>query len=323
MTAVWRRRGSLSNGHIVEPAEASIASVLHSTEPFSGAVGDYKSALQERLQASGTGQPKYVLTDQSGPDHQRRFRIEVRVDDGAGGTLTLAAAEGSTKKSAQQEAARLAFASLLNGALLDVVPSPAAAAIAGASGRGGSAMSHRRRGWRWRTRDGLRSRPRGSCRGRRPRAESGVAGRDRKRCARGGDGRTHGEATLPAAAIAARPVNHAAQHRHDRCRRLQSLLYVMVIALFIITFMVQPFRIPSESMEPTLLVGDFLLVDKQAGVESPPTALVRHERRSPRRHDRLPLSGGSIDASGEARVGMPGDHVQLRDGHAYVDGHAL
>ncbi len=44
---------------------------------------------------------------------------------------------------------------------------------------------------------------------------------------------------------------------------LQSLLYIVVVALFIITFCVQPFRIPSESMEPTLLVGDFLLVNRQ------------------------------------------------------------
>jgi len=110
--------------HIVEPAQEGIAAVVHSTEPFSGAVGDYKSALQERLQASGAGQPKYVLADQSGPDHQKRFRIEVRIDDGAGGLLTLSAADGSTKKAAQQEAARLAIASLLSGALLDVVPRP-------------------------------------------------------------------------------------------------------------------------------------------------------------------------------------------------------
>jgi ribonuclease-3 len=121
--------------HIVEPAEASIASVLHSTEPFSGAVGDYKSALQERLQSSGAGQPRYVLTDETGPDHQRRFRIEVRIADGAGDTLTLASAEGSTKKSAQQEAARLAFASLLSGALLDVLPNPAAGAADSAASR--------------------------------------------------------------------------------------------------------------------------------------------------------------------------------------------
>jgi ribonuclease-3 len=100
---------------IIEPAEAELVSVLHSNEPFSGAVGDYKSALQERLQAAGLGQPQYVLADQSGPDHQKRFRIEVRVR-GDGEPTTLASAEGSTKKQAQQEAARLAFASLLTGA---------------------------------------------------------------------------------------------------------------------------------------------------------------------------------------------------------------
>ena len=80
--------------HIIEPAEAELVGVLDSTEPFSGAVGDYKSALQERLQASGAGQPKYVMIDQSG-------------------FVTLAEAEDTTKKLAQQEAARRALASLL------------------------------------------------------------------------------------------------------------------------------------------------------------------------------------------------------------------
>src|SRR5215469_16047481 len=44
---------------------------------------------------------------------------------------------------------------------------------------------------------------------------------------------------------------------------LASLMRTIVVALFLLTFVVQPFLIPSESMERTLLVGDFLLVDKQ------------------------------------------------------------
>jgi len=43
---------------------------------------------------------------------------------------------------------------------------------------------------------------------------------------------------------------------------VRSLLSIIVIALFALTFILQPFRIPSESMERTLLVGDFLLVNK-------------------------------------------------------------
>jgi ribonuclease-3 len=98
--------------HIVAPAEPDLMSALDGSGPFSGAVGDYKSALQERLQAMGAGQPKYVLTDQSGPDHRKRFRIAVRVAAGEGEWKTLAEAEGTTKKLAQQEAAQLALAGL-------------------------------------------------------------------------------------------------------------------------------------------------------------------------------------------------------------------
>ncbi len=48
----------------------------------------------------------------------------------------------------------------------------------------------------------------------------------------------------------------------DLIGSMQSLMGTVVIAIFVITFVVQAFQIPSESMEKTLLVGDYLLVNK-------------------------------------------------------------
>lgn len=100
--------------HIVDPAMPDLRLALRDGEDsnsaaLNGAVGDHKSALQEYLQALGLGQPVYVLTQQSGPDHQKSFRLEVRIASGDAEPRTLAEAEASTKKKAQQEAARLAL----------------------------------------------------------------------------------------------------------------------------------------------------------------------------------------------------------------------
>src|SRR5277367_3272233 len=99
--------------HIIGPTLPDLHLALQGGETFSGAIGDHKSALQERLQATGAGQPQYVLTAQSGPDHQKRFRVEVRIEDKKGVSRALAESEGNTKKQAQQEAARLAFQRLI------------------------------------------------------------------------------------------------------------------------------------------------------------------------------------------------------------------
>ena len=80
-------------------------------EGLSRAVGDHKSELQEMAQASQMGRPVYRLVNESGPEHRRIFHVEVRLE---GGEHALAEAEGSTKKQAQQEAARLAVERLRN-----------------------------------------------------------------------------------------------------------------------------------------------------------------------------------------------------------------
>jgi ribonuclease III len=81
------------------------------------ALGNYKSALQERLQAARTGTPVYKVKSESGPDHRKRFLVEVRLKtvDGQPGK-PLARGTGSTKKHAEQDAARRALVRLANAA---------------------------------------------------------------------------------------------------------------------------------------------------------------------------------------------------------------
>jgi len=57
-------------------------------------------------------------------------------------------------------------------------------------------------------------------------------------------------------------LSKSAKDPTDWLTSLQSLLATVVIAVFVITYIVQAFQIPSESMENTLLIGDYLLVDK-------------------------------------------------------------
>ena len=68
---------------------------------------DFKSALQERVQSAGDPPPEYTVIGESGPDHHKTFRVEVRVNGQA-----LADASGRSKKEAEQEAARLALEKL-------------------------------------------------------------------------------------------------------------------------------------------------------------------------------------------------------------------
>ena len=68
---------------------------------------DAKTALQERLQASGGEPPEYRLAGTSGPDHQKRFVVECW-----GEGRLLGTGEGSSKKRAEQAAATAALAAL-------------------------------------------------------------------------------------------------------------------------------------------------------------------------------------------------------------------
>jgi ribonuclease-3 len=77
------------------------------------ALGNYKSALQERLQAERIGAPVYRVKSESGPDHRKRFLVEVRLKSAEGEPgKALARGTGTTKKHAEQDAARRALARL-------------------------------------------------------------------------------------------------------------------------------------------------------------------------------------------------------------------
>ena len=69
---------------------------------------DYKSQLQERLQALHLPPAEYLVVKETGPEHQKYFSVELRVQG-----ITLTEGHGENKKSAEQEAARLALQSAL------------------------------------------------------------------------------------------------------------------------------------------------------------------------------------------------------------------
>ena len=85
----------------IEQARAFIArefeGLIAEARQSDAVVRDFKSALQERLQSAGAPVPEYVVTGESGPDHRKTFRVEVRSRGEA-----LAEASGRSKKEAEQ-----------------------------------------------------------------------------------------------------------------------------------------------------------------------------------------------------------------------------
>lgn len=120
-------------------------------------------------------------------------------------------------------------------------------------------------------------------------------------------------------------TQHEPIERDGVLTTLKSIVEIIVFAVFLVTFVVQPFRIPSGSMEPTLRVGDFLLVDKQsygpAGVLDrlllPPTRVERGDLVV----FRYPVDPGLHLV--KRVVGLPGDRVRLRGGRVLVNGRPL
>ena len=126
------------------------------------------------------------------------------------------------------------------------------------------------------------------------------------------------EPSIPAMEVMEKPAPA------DTLGSLQSLLVTVVIAVFVITFIVQAFQIPSESMQNTLLIGDYLLVDKTCyGGAGPWDWLMPY--RPVRRGDiivfRYPVHPTQHFV--KRVVGVPGDRVRLINRQVYVNGNPL
>src|ERR1700688_3485294 len=127
--------------------------------------------------------------------------------------------------------------------------------------------------------------------------------------------------------IPSRPssTHHSHHHKIGVLPAFQSLLHLIVIAIFIITFCAQPFRIPSESMESTLLVGDFLLVNKQAGSPNAEEFTGPLPSAAIHRGDII-VFHDPVDASlhlVKRVIGLPGDHLRLHNGRVFINGNPL
>jgi signal peptidase I len=106
----------------------------------------------------------------------------------------------------------------------------------------------------------------------------------------------------------------------------ESICVAVILAFFVRTFVVQAFKIPSGSMEPNLLIGDHLLVNKfvsaptLSGVESTllPIDEIRRGDIIVFKHPRTP----ERDLI-KRTIGLPGETIELRDQRVYVDGKPL
>ncbi|MBQ3058922.1 MAG: signal peptidase I [Desulfovibrio sp.] len=103
----------------------------------------------------------------------------------------------------------------------------------------------------------------------------------------------------------------------------EALLIALVLAFFIRTFVVQSFKIPSESMLQTLQVGDYLLATKFTyGLRVPFTSYYFYEGRQPERGDIIIFEypkDPSVDFIKRV-VGLPGDVIEVRNKQFYRNG---
>jgi signal peptidase I len=122
----------------------------------------------------------------------------------------------------------------------------------------------------------------------------------------------------------AAPLGASAPESHASIA-FQGMLTVLVVVVFMITFVVQAFRVPSESMENTLLIGDFVLADKLHFGSAAGFFGKLLPYRQIQRGDiivfRYPVDPSQYFV--KRVVGLPGDRIHLRNGVVFLNGSAL
>jgi signal peptidase I len=106
----------------------------------------------------------------------------------------------------------------------------------------------------------------------------------------------------------------------------RSFFPVILIVLLIRSFMFEPFRIPSDSMMPTLLDGDFIFVNKYAyGLRLPVINSKIVGIGEPQRGDVIVFRLPSDPSTNYIKrlIGLPGDHIAVRDDVLYVNGQKI
>ncbi|MGH9966732.1 MAG: ribonuclease III [Pyrinomonadaceae bacterium] len=96
-----------------EFVQHALGDELRATNPMSAAEADYKTMLQERLQAERRPGPKYAVVETQGPPHRRTFHVELTWEGGC------VRGEGRSIKAAEVEAARLALLSLKSDGVIE------------------------------------------------------------------------------------------------------------------------------------------------------------------------------------------------------------
>ncbi len=103
----------------------------------------------------------------------------------------------------------------------------------------------------------------------------------------------------------------------------EAIAIAVVLALFIRTFVVQAFKIPSGSMKPTLLIGDHILVNKFIyGIKIPFTEKTLVSLRQPKRGDVIVFKY-PLDTKKDyikRVIGLPGDRVELSNKELVING---